>query len=68
MSSAFLSDAERQDLLFRHKCERDRRVADRIKVVILRDDGWSYRSIAEALLLSEEGVRKQLKDYEERRK
>jgi hypothetical protein len=29
----------RQALLQRHKKERDRRVADRIKAVILRDDG-----------------------------
>jgi transposase len=30
---------------------------------LLRDDGWSYASIAEALFLSEEGIRQQLKDY-----
>ena len=68
MSSAILSIKERHQLLKRHKRERDRRVADRIKDVLWRDDGWSYRQIAEALFLTEEGVRKQLKDYEERGK
>lgn len=65
MSGELLSAAERQVLLKRHKQERDRRVADRIKAVILRDDGWSYEAIAEALLLSHEAIRQHLKDYED---
>lgn len=60
----FLSQVDRASLLKRHRLERDGRVKDRIKVVLLRDDGWSYTSIAEALFLSEEGIRQQLKDYE----
>jgi len=59
----FLTPTERGELLRKHRQERDGRVKDRIKVVLLRDDGWSYASIAEALFLSEEGVRQQLKDY-----
>ena len=59
----FLEPNTREALLKRHKQERDRRVADRIKVVLLYDDGWSCTSIAEALFLSDEGVRKQLQDY-----
>jgi transposase len=50
-------------LLYQHKRCRDRREADRIKAVLLRDDDWSVAAIAEALFLSEEGVRQQLKDY-----
>jgi transposase len=59
----FLTSIARAELLHQHRRERDGRVKDRIKVVLLRDDGWSYASIAEALFLSEEGVRQQLKDY-----
>ena len=59
-----LTDGERCDLLLRHKATRDRREADRIKAVLLRDDDWTYSAIAEALFLTEEGVRKQLKAYE----
>ena len=55
----------RAELLRRHRSEHDGRTKDRIKVVLLYDDGWSYASIAEALFLSEEGVRQQLKDYVE---
>jgi transposase len=60
-----LTHSGRADLLRRHRHERDGRVKDRMKVVLLRDDGWSYASIAEALFLSEEGVRQQLIDYVE---
>lgn len=59
----FLTPTARADLLNQHRRERDGRTKDRIKVVLLRDDGWSYASIAEALFLSEEGVRQQLMDY-----
>lgn len=58
-----LTLATRAELLNQHRRERDGRIKDRIKVVLLRDDGWSYASIAEALFLSEEGVRQQLMDY-----
>jgi transposase len=64
MAGSILSPSVRQALLHQHKKERDRRVADRIKAVILRDDDWTYDAIAEALLLSEEGIRQHLKDYE----
>jgi transposase len=59
----FLTPITRADLLKRHRRERDGRIKDRIKVVLLRDDGWSYASISEALFLSEEGLRQQLNDY-----
>src|SRR5476649_2776482 len=60
-----LSDTERLDLLARHRGERDKRVADRIKAVIWRDDGMTYAQIAALLFLSDEGVRQHLKDYED---
>lgn len=61
----FLSSSARIELLARHRRERDGRIKDRIKVILLRDDGWSYASIAEALFLSDEGVRQQIQDYME---
>lgn len=64
MSGILLSPEVRTQLLHQHKRERDGRVRDRIKAVILRDDDWSYAAIGEALLLSEEGARQHLKDYE----
>lgn len=60
----FLIDEERTSLLKQHKKERDKRVCDRIKAVLLRDKGWTWMQITEALLLSEEMLRKHLKDYQ----
>jgi len=59
----FLSEEEKSSLRKQHKKERDKRVCDRIKAVLLRDKGWTWMQIAEALLLSEEMLRKHLEDY-----
>jgi transposase len=59
-----LTDIEREQLKTRHKQERDGRVRDRIKAVLLTDKGWSSEAIAEALLISDQAVRNHLRDYE----
>ncbi|WP_341753803.1 helix-turn-helix domain-containing protein [Candidatus Tisiphia endosymbiont of Dioctria rufipes] len=59
-----LTSEQRTVLKSRHGNERDRRVCDRIKAVLLYDKGWSYGEIAEALLLSEEAIRKHVRDYQ----
>lgn len=59
-----LDDAERVKLTIQHKQERDGRIRDRIKAVLLHDKGWSLRLIAEALLISEEAVRNHIQDYD----
>ena len=53
----FLSSQERDSLKIQHRLERDKRVCDRIKAVLLSDEGWDFREIAHALLLSDEAVR-----------
>lgn len=63
-----LNDDDRELLRNQHRLERDGRIRDRIKAVLLRDKGWSYRKIADALLLSDDGVRNHIKDYHESRK
>jgi transposase len=65
---SFLSDEERTSLIRQHKKERDGRIRDRIKAVLLRDKEWTWMQIAEALLLSEEVLRKHLKDYQSSKK
>ena len=64
----FLTNEERVSLLRQHKKERDKRICDRIKAVLLRDSGWSWMQIAQALLLSEEVLRKHLKEYQASKK
>jgi transposase len=59
----FLNDDERAMLKIQHKQERDGRIRDRIKAVLLHDKGWSPRQIAEALLISDEAVRNHIEEY-----
>ncbi len=59
-----LSDHERDQLKAQHKQERDDRVRDRIKAVLLHDKGWSPQQIAEALFISSQAVRNHLDEYD----
>jgi hypothetical protein len=59
----FSTDHQRQDLRIGHRKERDRRVADRIKDVLLADKGWSYVHIAEVLILDEETISRHIDEY-----
>jgi len=64
----FLSDVERTQLKIQHRRERDGRVRDRIKAVLLFDKGWSISAIAEALLLSEDAIRDHISEYRDSKK
>lgn len=68
LSMVFLSDDKRAQLRAQHKLERDGRIRDRIKAVLLFDKGWSIASIAEALLLSEDAIREHVTEYKESKK
>ena len=57
-----LTAEEKQQLIKLHKTERDKRICDRIKAVLLRSDGYTLEQIARILLLSPEAIRKQLTD------
>jgi transposase len=59
----FLTEEEKAQLRARHKKERDRRICDRIKAVLLYDDGWSIKEIAKVLLLSEDSIRDHIDEY-----
>lgn len=63
-----LSNQEKQDLEAQHKRERDRRVADRIKAVLLFVEGWSQTQIAQALRIRSETVHDHLEDYRNSKK
>lgn len=58
-----LTPRERQQLIVRHRKERDGRIRDRIKAVLAYDDGYSYSEIAHILLLDDETVRRHIDDY-----
>lgn len=46
-----LTKEDKQELETLHKGERDRRVADRIKAVLLFSEGWTQLQISQALRL-----------------
>ena len=64
----FLTDSQKITLQAQHKKERDKRICDRIKAVLLRDKGWTWMQISEVLLLSEAVLRKHIQDYLESQK
>lgn len=64
----FLSKKEKEDLRARHRLEKDRKVGDRIKAVLLFDKGWSYEEIAEVLLLSDRSIKNHISEYKNSKK
>ncbi len=64
----FLNDEERTKLKIQHKQERDGRIRDRIKAILLYDRGWSPGQIAEALLITDESVRNHIEEYKSSKK
>ena len=59
----FLTDSQRANLKLAHKSERDRKRGDRMKVVLLCDQGESVAVIAKFLFIDEQTVRRHLHDY-----
>jgi transposase len=55
-------------LELRHRKERDGRVKDRMKAVLLRSEGWRVHQIAQALRIHAETVRAHLEDYQKEAK
>ncbi len=60
----FLTLHERDQLRLQHKQERDKRVCDRIKAILLYDEGWTSQQIAKVLLVSDQAVRDHVHDYQ----
>ena len=58
-----LTPHEKSILEGRHKKERDGRIRDRIKAVLLRDEGWCLERISQALRIHLETVRTHLQEY-----
>lgn len=59
----FLSKEQRQELIDELKIERSRRYAERIKVILLLDEGQTYKNIAHFLFLDEGTIANYRKRY-----
>jgi transposase len=58
-----LTDEQKDDLELLHRYEKDGRVRDRIKAVLLKNEGWKNKAIAQALRIHEETVRDHITDW-----
>ncbi len=63
-----LSNTEKEQLEIQHKKERDSRVSDRIKAVLLNAESWTQKQIAQALRIRYETVQDHLNDYQRLKK
>lgn len=63
-----LKPKEREELILRHRSERDGKVRDRIKAVLAYDEGYSYVEIARILLLDDETIRRHIENYHAEKK
>lgn len=61
----FLTPEQRAELLYELKVERHAKYSDRIKVILLLDQGKTYQSIAEYLFLDDGTIRNYRKRYVE---
>lgn len=58
-----LSTAQKDALETQHRVERDGRVRDRIKAVLLKSEGWTNKAIGQALRIHPETVAQHLEDW-----
>ena len=63
MINIHLTNDEKLTLESRHKKSRDKRECDRIKAVLLCDEGWSTPMIAQALRIHETSIVRHLSDF-----
>ena len=60
----FLVKEEKRVLREAHRAERVKKKADRIKTILLLNEGWSYEQIAQALFLDDSTVRRYQTEYQ----
>jgi len=63
-----LSSEQKKLLEAHHRVERDGRVRDRMKVILLSSEGWTNKAIAQALRIHPETVAQHLNEWEEKDK
>lgn len=63
-----LTTKEKEELEFQHRRERDGRVRDRIKAVLLYAEDWKQNQIAQALRIHSDTVHDHIEDYKRSKK
>ena len=60
-----LTKSEREELISDLRREDLKKYADRIRTILLLDQGWSIERIAEALFISHSSIHRYRKSYEQ---
>lgn len=68
MSTYHLTTEQKTQLEFQHSIARDIRESDRIKAILLRDEGWRLSRIAQALRIHKSTITCHINDYIENEK
>lgn len=63
-----LSAQAKNELERQHRVERDSRICDRIKAVLLKAEGWRDEAIAQALRIHAQTVAQHLRDWQQEQK
>ena len=63
-----LTEQNKKELEERHRVERDGRVRDRIKAVLLKSEGWTNVMIGQALRVHIDTVGQHLQDWQQEQK
>ena len=63
LDDRFLNKSERASLEALQRIEKDRRLSDRVRMILLLDSGWSYEKIATAFFLDRTTVRRYYQIY-----
>jgi transposase len=64
LKAKFLTFEQRLELIAAHRSQRERRYADRIKAILILDDGYSVEKTSQLLLLDETTIRDYLASYQ----
>ena len=64
--SNLLTPAQVNELKLAHKLVADKKIADKMKAILMVNDGYSYPEIEKVLLLDESTVRRSLKKFKDR--
>ena len=62
---AILSEQQKQELRQKHRKNKKKKQADRVKTILVLDAGYRYKEIATILLLDESTLRRYFKEYQE---
>lgn len=65
LMATFLSPDQVDDLRWRHRKSREKRICDKIKAILLLDKDYSYEQIADVLLIDDSTIRRWYAKFEE---